>query len=324
MSDQSVLDQRSRPELIEEARGHGVERPERMTRAELKDEILRRTKTGAEQTEARGLFGVARAMLASVVETGLNLPDAASLIRGTTTFDARVSGPAPVATVTLAEIYATQGHKKRALGMLDEVLREEPDHEIALRLRRELSDEAAPPQDLTLVETNGIEVQTGQPPAVAEAELDSFEQAPLESAGEVSESWVIRPLAAENVVEPRLVLLHTSYGVDLYWELTVAALERCGIDATQGRAVVRGVAFRADGRTPRREERTVPLAVDLETTQSGKLRFDEWGAQGALRAALGWEVDGDFLPLVVGRPLEELSERAVGSGLWARLGGAFA
>ncbi len=295
-----------------------------MTRAELKDEILRRTKTGAEQIEARGLFGVARALLASVVETGLNLPDAASLIRGTTTFDSRVTGPAPVATVTLAEIYATQGHKKRALGMLDEVLRDEPDHEIALRLRRELTDEAAPSPAQALVETQGVEVQTGQPPVVVEAELDSSEQTPLESVGAAIESGATQTVAVQAVAEPRLVLVQNSHGVDLYWELPVAALERCGIDATQGQAVVRGVAFRADGRTPRREERTVPLAVDLGATQSGKLHFDEWGTGGALRAALGWEIDGDFLPLVVGRPLEELSERAVGSDLWARLGSAFA
>lgn len=179
MPDPSELDHRSRPELIEDARRLGIERPERMTRAELKDEILRKTRTGSDQTEARGLFGVARSMLASVVETGLHLPDAAALIRGTATFDSRVARPAPVATVTLAEIYAVQGHKKRALGMLDEVLAQEPDHEVALRLRRELGEEApgkeghpSPleqvPSEVSLVETSGVDITTADPPPVVE------------------------------------------------------------------------------------------------------------------------------------------------------------
>src|SRR6478736_4428313 len=117
MVNASALDLLSRSELIERAREMGVERPERMTRAELRDEILRLSAPRGKEDEARGLFGVARSMLASVVEAGLHMPDAAAVIRGES--DIRVKTQPPVATVTLAEIYAAQGHRQRALRMLE-------------------------------------------------------------------------------------------------------------------------------------------------------------------------------------------------------------
>lgn len=132
------LDEKSRHELVEEARKMGVERPERMTRVELRDEIVRRSVPEERQAEARGLFGVARSMLASVVDRGLNLPDAAKAIRGESSFEVPLASQTPVATVTLAEIYAAQGHKQRALRILEDVLRQEPEHEEALRVQAQL------------------------------------------------------------------------------------------------------------------------------------------------------------------------------------------
>ena len=178
MSNAAALDALSRSELIERARELGVERPERMTRAELRDEILRLSAPRGHEEEARGLFGVARSMLANVVEAGLHMPDAAAVIRGEAGFDVRVKTQPPVATVTLAEIYAAQGHRRRAVRMLDDVLAAEPDHEHARELRQRLADELAgrvavegeaPPVAAELVETTGEEIRTGKPPLVASA-----------------------------------------------------------------------------------------------------------------------------------------------------------
>jgi len=170
-----------RPELISKATELGVERAERMTRLELVDEILRLTKMGAEQIQARGVFGVARAMLANMMERGLNLPDAAALIRGTAHFGARVEPRASVATVTLAEIYLAQGHRERALAVLDRVLVDEPEHSEALRVRQEILQTSLPVPALpessdasvsteyehpSALETTGVEVRTGEPPPV--------------------------------------------------------------------------------------------------------------------------------------------------------------
>lgn len=165
----------SRDELIAKARALGVERPELMTRVELGDEIVRRTQSDpGTQRSARGWLGIARDMVASVVESGLNLPDAAALIRGER-LDLDMRGPSPVATVTLAEIYATQGHVERALQMVDEVLAKEPDHAAAQSLRSRLlatprrgtyaakAPESVPPESMP------AESMPQEAPAVAEA-----------------------------------------------------------------------------------------------------------------------------------------------------------
>jgi hypothetical protein len=133
--DPKALEQLSRDELIARARALGATRPELLTRPELRDEIIRLTVDDeVARRRARGWFGVARDLVASVVSQGLNLPDTVELIRGVNLKTPK-AGP-PVATVTLAEIYAAQGHVAKALALLDEVLEREPDHEPA-RVARE-------------------------------------------------------------------------------------------------------------------------------------------------------------------------------------------
>ena len=118
--DPRELDSLQRPELIERARQAGAERPEVLTRVELKDEILRLTELDeAKRREVRGWLGAARDLVAGVVEQGLNMPDAAAFIRRRVPMTSVAHAP-PVPTVTLAEIYASQGHLRRALKMLDD------------------------------------------------------------------------------------------------------------------------------------------------------------------------------------------------------------
>src|SRR5690606_5587010 len=141
-NDESSLDRLSRDELIERARSHGVLKPEVMTRVELRDEILRLTEQDVDRRrQARGWLGIARDLVASIVDQGLHLPEAAALIRGDVRMT-QVRMPAPVATVTLAEIYAAQGHVDRALRMLDEVLAKEPEHEAARHLKERVLKDA--------------------------------------------------------------------------------------------------------------------------------------------------------------------------------------
>jgi hypothetical protein len=134
--DRAALEAMDRETLLAEACRHGVKRAEVMTRVELTDEILRLgVPNPTERKQIRGWLGVARDLVASVVDKGLNLPDAAAVIRGDARFEPLRAPHAPVATVTLAEIYGAQGHFSRALGILDEVLDKEADHHVARRLR---------------------------------------------------------------------------------------------------------------------------------------------------------------------------------------------
>lgn len=151
--DRHELEALKRDRLVERARAIGVERPEVLTRLELVDEILSVSiADDQERKRARGLLGRARDLVARVVEKGLNLPDAAQRLRTLAPpISAWRRGPPPIATISLAEIYAGQGHDKHALKVLDEVLEREPEHAYARKLKekilaaRESNPEAAAP-----------------------------------------------------------------------------------------------------------------------------------------------------------------------------------
>lgn len=318
MVNASALDLLSRSELIERAREMGVERPERMTRAELRDEILRLSAPRGKEDEVRGLFGVARSMLASVVEAGLHMPDAAAVIRGES--DTIVRTQPPVATVTLAEIYAAQGHRQRALRMLDDVLAAEPDHEHAKVLRQRLADELAgrfedaPSSDL--VETTGEEIRTGKPPEVAEAAAPSggvAEAAPPEAAPRsnplpeavaVAEPAAAEPAAVEAPFpldaprENALFVEVDTRGVGLYWELSPASLDRVRRRMPEGETVLRVVSMRPGWDGAERFERTVPVHEEV-----GVVRLSEVQLPAVVRAAVGWQAPEGFTPLALGTDL---------------------
>jgi hypothetical protein len=136
------LERLDRDALILRAEAAGVERARVLTRPELVDELLLRSTTDyATKQRARGLFGLARDLIARVVEQGLHLPDAAERIRalGVPT-SARPTAPAAMPTVTLAEIYAAQGHRARAVETLEGVLAGEPEHLAAAALLARLRD----------------------------------------------------------------------------------------------------------------------------------------------------------------------------------------
>jgi hypothetical protein len=143
------LERLDRDTLITRAQAAGVVRADVLTRPELIDELLLRTAKRRDDPalgRARGLFGRARDLLARVIERGLHLPDAADRARPT-----RPSSPPPprmataaVPTVTLAEIYATQGHKEKALETLRRVIELEPEHAVAKSLAAELESAELP------------------------------------------------------------------------------------------------------------------------------------------------------------------------------------
>ena len=145
--DCSELERLDRDALIERAMSVGVSRARVLTRVELVDElILRGPDEPQDKQRARGFFGVARDLLANVIERGLHLPDAAERIRayGSLAPSARVRAPSALPTVTLAEIYAAQGHVARAIDTIQSVLIREPDHEAARAFLSRLTNSSYP------------------------------------------------------------------------------------------------------------------------------------------------------------------------------------
>ncbi len=137
--DRQKLEGLTREELVSLASELGIVRPRSLTVPELLDEIITRTASNErEKARSRGWLGRARTLLASVIERGLHLPDVAKALRNTPASRPWPSAPAPLATMTLAEIYATQGHLDKALQVLDEILVREPEHADARSLRQRL------------------------------------------------------------------------------------------------------------------------------------------------------------------------------------------
>jgi hypothetical protein len=290
--DLHVLDGMSRDELIARAQALGAKRPELMTRVELRDEIVRLTENDpVARKRSRGWLGVARDLVASVVDAGLNMPGAAAAIRGGPQPRPEWQGPAPVATLTLAEIYVAQGHIDRALAVLDEVLQSEPDHVAALALRARLSgDRSAARGRIVDVTTSEPLPENAPPPEAApRIELEPPPAPPPAAAASPA-----TPVAAAPTVESL--------------EDAVAP-PACALAVTRSALAVRyelehptdGVTLRLLSFVPRREgpERLeIDVPVDAHEL-SGALSLPPPTPGAVIRAILGVGSNGGFKPLVV-------------------------
>ena len=164
----------TREQLIAHAARLGIPRPRVLTQPELIDEIIGRTATSEpERVKARGWLGRARDLLANVVEKGLHLPEAARLLRQEE--KSWPAPPPPLPTVTLAEIYAAQGHYERAIAVIDEVLGREPDHREARSLRERFVDQL----QRSRARAGRVDVPPAPPPPVKDTKLHKpVKQAP--------------------------------------------------------------------------------------------------------------------------------------------------
>ena len=200
------LEKLSREELIAYAERLNVPRPRVLTQPELIDEIIARTaRTDRERARSRGWLGKARDLLAKVIEQGLHLPDAARAIR-TSPAAARSwpTPPPPLPTVTLAEIYAAQGHLERAVSVLDEVIAREPDHKEARELRDRFAEQTQrtrgrPPR---ATDSGRTEARGGAERAEAKAQEPAASEAAVNEAipSEAAANEAIPNEAAANEV----------------------------------------------------------------------------------------------------------------------------
>jgi hypothetical protein len=198
------LERLDRDSLVARAEAAGVVRARVLTRPELVDELLLRSQEG---TRARGLFGRARDLLARIVERGLHLPDAAEAIRSLVPPPASIP-PSAVPTVTLAEIYAAQGHHTKAIDTLEKVLEAEPDHGAARALLAKMKEaplvtEPAPP----------IEEEPEAAPAEAPPRFDECVAFPMENG--IFVYWQARP---QTLTRARGGLVVRALGIVPTWE----------------------------------------------------------------------------------------------------------
>jgi len=194
----------TREQLIAQAERHGIPRPRVLTQPELVDEIIGRTTKGdRERARARGWLGRARDLLAQVVEKGLHLPEAARVLRQED--KSWPAPPPPLPTVTLAEIYAAQGHFERAIAVLDEVLGREADHREARALRERFVEQAQRSRSRGGREKEAPAVAQESAPAAKEAPRGKAQKEAVkhEPVGELRRAAAVEeaPVDVEGVTE---------------------------------------------------------------------------------------------------------------------------
>jgi hypothetical protein len=321
------LEELSREQLIAQAQRVGIARPRVLTRPDLIDEIIRRTATDEhEKAKARGWLGRARDLLSRVVERGLHLPEAARALRGAPEPEQGHVWPAPpppMPTVTLAEIYAAQGHLDRARAVVDDVLARHPDHAEARALRARLDGNEqrapaegpkgrAPAAGHEAARKSADEAQGRSTPApsepAGEAPREERGASEVTSAGEALPASKPRDASAEETPPAEGAALPDRYDVDeivaiavdprtlyLYWEVRPTTLARARARRSEGFLSVRVVGVTASWSGP--QVRIRDLRVDALFGDRFVREIDP-GAN--VRVSVGWKAGGDFEPFAVG------------------------
>ncbi len=281
--DRASLEALDRDRLIASAEEAGVTRARVLTRPELIDELLLRQpgRTTEEVRRSRGFLGRARDLLARVVERGLHLPDAADRIRSAPSPSAALRGSgAALPTVTLAEIYATQGHRTRAVETLERVLTTEPEHVAARALLSKLQvgelaavAPALPPEPEETMTSSHMEESPSEQPAESAWMLDSE---PLPTRYDVDECIAIS-------VDPTTLYV--------YWELKGDTLGHLAARMPGGSTTLRVLVMVPTWDGPRAFQRDIDVSSHL-----GDWFVRELPEGAVVRAAVGWKsAEGVFV-----------------------------
>jgi hypothetical protein len=303
------LERLDREVLIERAEAAGVTRARILTRPELVDELLIRSVADAATKERmRGFFGLARDLLARVVERGLHLPDAAERIRtmGTAPPLPRRDAPSALPTVTLAEIYAAQGHRKRAIQTLEGVLSREADHAAARALLAQLEDASYPVPPPRMPPEREESMSPVWPPdddiERATAMPSSHGGRPSERNGAAAEPAHVlddAPLPPRYDVDECVAIPVDPRSLYVYWEVRERTLEYIRVTRPEGTLALRIVVVVPTWDGPRSNVRD----HDVRATVGDFVVLDT-PPGCVVRAAIGWKRGDAFLPIAHSPALE--------------------
>jgi hypothetical protein len=229
-----------RHELLAVALELGIPDPQQLDDSAL-SEAVQNASAGAappQIPEKLSWLGVAKFLVANVVEQGLNLPEAAKVLRRISDRPPPKERP-PLPTVTLAQIYLAQGHKARARNTLELVVQRQPDNTKARRLLDELAadpslDASSAGQGTPAAAASEIrppapptnEASEGASPSSAPIAAASPKDAPLPAPSKASTPAAPHsslPVGEWDSPEDQLVLLKHAPGDERYhmcWELS--------------------------------------------------------------------------------------------------------
>ena len=301
--DRAELEQLDRDTLISRAKEAGVSRPSILTRPELVDELLVRSAPRADDPalrKVRGFFGLARDLLASVIDRGLHLPDAADRIRalrGPVDLPPARTVPNALPTVTLAEIYAAQGHRDRAVDTLRKVLEREPDHTAARALLGQLEDASfavpepplPPEEDDASADADGSEdgsstLDSTTGPGRSTEPMGFLDDQPLPTKYDVDECVAIP-------VDPTTLFV--------YWEVRDQTFDHVRRELPGGVVTLRVLVIEPTWDSPRTSVRDVDVGLTL-----GDWFVRDLPTGAVVRAAIGWRTGEAFTPFAHSPALE--------------------
>ncbi|MCL2776636.1 MAG: hypothetical protein FWD73_01440 [Polyangiaceae bacterium] len=286
--DRSELDILDRESLVQRAEAAGVQHARILTRPELIDELIRHDKQLDETQlkKSRGFFGIARDLLARVVERGLHLPDAADRLFGSGPFPPSAHAPPQaVPTLTLAEIYAAQGHKKRAVDTLRGVLDDEPDHIAARTLLGQLEDVRYVAPEPPMPPEPEIEIPKSEDTETAFKQSDVCIALPLPS-GATYVWWRVSSKTREESAQAGDSFVVRAIAVVPSWEGPTISEHDCEVDPLSGQIVLNDLPAGAVVRVAigvRTEQKFTPVA------HSPALEME---ADGAGERLVLWTLDG--------------------------------
>jgi hypothetical protein len=305
------LHTQSRDVLIDRARSHGVVRPEVLTQAELIDEIIKHATPASRQERVRGWLGRARDLVAQVIDKGLHLPDAAKMFLGPPPDDALPTAPAPLATVTLAEIYAAQGYFDKAIRVLDEVIEAEPDHREARMLKGRFVEAGA--KKITAKSEPKSESKSESKSEPKRAPKSDSKSEPKRAAKSEPKSEPKRAPKSEPTSERKrapksespepaapierdelLASASDAHTLDLTWALRPLRLARARAKAEAGTLVLHVLTIDVVDGELRSRTQDVPLAA-----LSGEMTLGGRTPGAEIRACLAWRDDEQLRPLAV-------------------------
>jgi hypothetical protein len=258
-------EQRSREDLLRQAQALGIEHPENMTRVELARAIAQlegSTTPKASSSKASSWLEIARQLLAAVVEQGLNMPDAAALIRGETKLGEPPKPQPPLATVTLAKIYAAQGHVTRALTVLADVLKAEPDHRAALELQTQIKNKSSADAPRRRAASGGMAVAAAVSPmkladeSPAAPTVDEAASDQVESGQAPADQPEAAPVPAGSAHDALVLQLREGRASVVSWEL---AKETEAARAGGGGVEIEWMTFTPSWQGPIRQLIRVPI-----------------------------------------------------------------
>ncbi len=239
------------------------------------------------EREERGFLGIARDLLAALVERGLNLPNAADLIRSMPVSKNLAPRVAPLPTVTLAEIYVQQGHRSRAIHVLERIIERDPENARAIRLLEELEPHAPVPDSPVIAPEESMELAVAS--AIESSPLvnpmfDRSACVALVAPGEpIFVMWHVRQvdIEADDELGLRVLTVHSSWDGPRCEEAWFALSSLDGsrwLAPAPVAAVVRVALARRNGT----DTCVLATSPSIETCADTPLGFVRWTTGGPL------------------------------------------